>query len=755
MAKASLTKQTMITASKPNFQQSMVNIRQISTILLHQRWLIFGISCIVISVTSLGAVVTKPKYQSSMQIMVSSHLDESLRSGKISEEGNSELNRHDILSADYTTQMRLLVSYKLVQKAVNLLHRDYPDLTIDEIKGSGENVGKSALEINSLENISLSNHVSSQVFIVSFKDRDPVKTKRVLQALQKVYQDYNIEQKEQRLNQGLAFVNARLPKVQNELKAAEKKLEIFRKKHNLVDPAVQSRILLESLADVQKQLQNTRIQLQDVQTRYNNLQQAIAISSQNAQLANRLIQSNRYQSLLTELKNTEKALAQERLRYRDNYPTVVKLKQQYQVQLSLLQQEIKSQENNNTNNLEALRGIEPSLLNELNQLQTIAQGLAINESNLVKAETQIHSQLNTYPVIIAQYNRLVGDIQTHRKTLEQLLQVQQTLGMKITQNGFDWQILEEPNLGIYIGHRRWLMILTGLVLGPIVGAIAALVPAFWKNAIFSTQVLQGFKNLHLLGAVPKLQRYSFKEKIMRKLGKWGNDQLSDQEFNSQLPIHETLDMIYQNIQIFQNHADVKSIMLTSALKGEGKTTITLGLGASAAHLHQRVLIIDANLREPSLHKILELPNDWGLSLLLVDDFSSQLYNYVQPIHPSIDILTAGPIPEDTANLLSYGRLTELIKSFAELYDLILIDAPSVLNTVDSRLMALSCDGTILVSQMGKIKTNHLVEATEILNQLNLIGVVANNVVDSPKITPSVERTGKVRFSGFGTLGGYK
>jgi capsular exopolysaccharide synthesis family protein len=696
-----------------------------------------GISCVVISATTLAAVLTKPKYESSMQIMVSANLGGDVK---------NELHEHHNLSVDYTTQMKLMMSSKLVQKAVGLLHKNYPNLSVDDIKGNREIGKQAALEIKPLEDISTDNHGSSQVFIVSFKDRDPVKTKGVLQALQKVYQDYNLEQRNQRLNQGLAFVNARLPKVQNEVLAAEKKLVIFRKKYNLIDPVMQSKILLESLADVQKQLQNTRIQLQDVKTRYNSLRQAITISSQNAQLSARLIQSNRYQTLISEIQKTEQALAQERLRYRDSYPTIVKLKQQYQIQLSLLQQEIESQEKSRINNSEQLIGINEKLINELNQLQSIAQVLAANENNLIKSEQQLRLQLSSYPTIIAEYNRLFADAQTHRKTLEQLLQVQQSLGMKITQSGFDWQILDEPDLGIYIGSRRWLLILGGVIAGPILGIIAALIRELFNNAIFSTQVLQSFTNLRLLGGVPKLEQDNIKVKTMQMFQKWRRgEKFSVGENQTKLPIHETLDMIYQNIQTFQHPEVFKSVMVTSALPGEGKTTLALGLGASAAHLHQRVLVIDANLRYPSLHKILELPNDWGLSLLLVDEFSNQIHNYVQPIHPFIDILTAGPIPEDTISLLSSGRLEELIKYFEDIYDLVLIDAPAILSTVDARFVASSCKGIILVGRMGKITPNELMQTTEILSKLNLMGIVANDVRGTVKTSLFSESKGKVGF----------
>ncbi|BAZ32381.1 lipopolysaccharide biosynthesis protein [Cylindrospermum sp. NIES-4074] len=737
MVKTGLNPKQVVTAST----QSAVNLRQLSTILFHRRFLILGVSCVVMSVTSLLAVVTKPNYQSYMQILVSSNLDKGINPNNLQKKANGESTEYEFLNINNTAQMKLMLSSRLIQKAVDLLRSNYPNVTLEDIKGK-KDIGKQAsLEVTPIEGTAEVNQGYSQVFEVSFKDRDPVKAKRVLQALQKVYQDYNIEQRQQRLNQGLAFVNNRLPKIQKEVKESEKKLEQFRQKYNLVDPQVQSKILLQSLAEIQQQRQTTRAQLQEVQIRYNNIQQKIASSSQNPLIFSALSQSSRYQALVNEIQKTEIALAKEQLRYTDDYPTVKKLKQQRQSQLVLLEQEINDKTTSSATksllNQEQMVGVDPQLVSELNQLQTTAMGIITNDNNLAQSEQRVRSQLSTYPSLIAEYNRLLPEVQAHRQTLEQLLQAQQSLGMKIAQGGFDWQVLEEPDLGIYMGNSRLLLLFGGMLLGPILGVSAALIWELFNDAIFSAQDLQKLTNLRLLGSVPKLGPSGTNKQFKSlSLKGWRTQASSMLEASPGLPVHETLDMIYQNIQILKYPFPCKSLMLTSALPGEGKTTLALGLGASAAHMHRRVLVIDANLRYPKLHKILDLSNDWGLSLLLVDETNTNFYDYIQPIHPFIDILTAGPTPEDAVNLLSSGRMKELIELFEQTYDLVLIDAPAIFGTVDARIVASFCNGIVMVGRIGQISPNELVQATEILHKLNLIGIIANQVRNYPKALPS-------------------
>ncbi|OKH24394.1 chain-length determining protein [Nostoc calcicola FACHB-389] len=712
--------QQVITSAK-----SRVDIRQIPTILLRQRFVILGVSCVVMSVASFFAVTTKSSYQSDMQILVSSNLSQGGQSNNIPEQADTTV-------VDYSTQIKLMLSSKLLQKAVDLLHSDYPDITLEYIKGQKEYNKKPPLKVTKEEANTGANEVFSQVFEVSFNDDDPVKAQRILQALQKVYQNYNTEQQKERLNRGLAFVNTRLPEIKKEVSQADKNLEQFRKKHNLVDPETQSKILLQSLAEIQQQLQTTRAQLQDVNARYDSLEQQIASYSQeNTKISSRLNQSSRYQTLLNEIQKTELALAKERLRYTDDYPSVEKLKQQRQNQLSLLRQEVKNITTGSKGEqlLKAqTEGVDPNLVDELVPLQTNVLGLTANEKSLVQSEQRLRSELSKYPNLTAEYNRLRQKVETNHKTLEQLVQAQQSLGMKISQEGYNWQVLEEPGLGTYVGNSKLFYLLGGGVIGPILGILIALILSKLNDTIYSPADIKKLTNLRVLGTVPKLRSPQSKKRLLN-LSRNQQRSLAPAmvDPSAKLPVHETLDMIYQNIKILKYPLPFKSLMLTSALPGEGKTTLVLGLVASATRMHRRVLVIDANLQNPSLHKTLELSNDWGLSLLLVDETTSHFQDYIQPIHPFIDILTAGPVPEDRVKLLSSQRMKELIELFEEKYDLVLIDAPSILATVDARIIASFCNAIVMVERMGKVKQTQLIQAIEILSKLNLIGIIANEV----------------------------
>jgi polysaccharide biosynthesis transport protein len=715
--------------------QNTVDIKQVAKILVRQRFLIFSVSCLVVSGASLLALIAKPSYQSSMEVAVSSNEYNQKNDPNQTPDFDREIIKGNFSIVDYTAQLKLMQSTAMIQKAVKLLQAEYPKITVEYIKGKKGEIPP--LVIVPVDGGTKVNTTANQVFEISFRDENPIKTQKVLQALQKVYQNYNVEQQKQRLNNALVFVNEKLPQIKKELSETEIKLDQFRKKNNLVDPELQSKMAVESLADVTKQLQTTRAQLKDVQARYINLQTRLAESPKNTAISSRLNQSNRYQTLLNEIQKTESALATERQRYTDDTPIVQQLIEQRKSQVELLREEAAKNVGNKTNKSqktpqplmtqEQQEELEIKLAQELIEVQTKAIGLTANEKSLAESEKKLRLDLSRYSNLIAEYNRLLPEVTSKRKTLEQLLETQQSLVVKVSQSGVNWQILEEAQAGIYLGGGGILTLVMGMIVAPLVGISAALIWELMSDAIYAAQDLQEFTNKRLLGKVPKLKSRRLPKKM--PILAWNKLLILEPDLLESiagLQFDESFDMINQNIQIMQG-SKCKSLLLTSTIVGEGTSTITLGLAVSAVKMHKRVLIIDANMRHPSLHKTLGLSNDWGLSLLLVDDSNTPIKEYIQPVHPSIDILTSGPAPEDSVKLLTSQRMKEVIDFCESNYDLVLIDAPAVLNVVDARILGSLSQGIIMVGRIGHVTKNEVIQASDILSELNLVGVVANCV----------------------------
>ncbi|MCP6761573.1 MAG: polysaccharide biosynthesis tyrosine autokinase [Fischerella sp. CENA71] len=687
---------------------------------------------LVVFVTCIAgaALITKrtpPTYKSSMQLLVEPNYKQNTQGGTT---GSNFTDSNVVV--DTATQLNIMQSSVLIQKAVDKLKPEYPDITAEQIQR--------ALVLNQLR--TKEDNLATNIFQADYTDIDPDKTERVLNAIRQVYLEYNRQQQAERLRKGLRVVQQQLRDTVEEVNKAEANLQRFRRNQNLIDPEAQAQSLEQNLNAILQDRRTTRAQYEEARARYASLQQQLQSTPQNALVEARLSQSTRYQALLNEIQKTQLALAQERLRFTDQAPSVIKLVEQLQKQKELLQQEAGNTlggQQGNTNpsagnilNQGQQSQIDLTLAGQLVETQTNLLALAARDQSLAKKEQQVRDELKSFPAKLAEYSRLQPQIQLGRDRLQELLKAQQQLQQELDKGGFNWEVVEPPRKGIFMGPDLKQNLMLGAVVGLMLGGVAAFIRDASDDSVHTTAELERQTSLPVLGSTPKLPPAKTRESVFKLpfgkpevLAPWTIQVLQSP------PRWESLDLIYKNIELLNSVSTFKSLMVTSALPDEGKSGLALGLAMSAARLHKRVLLIDANLRAPNLHKQLNLPNEQGLSTLLVSE--STLPNQISiPSAGSsyIDILTAGPAPADPANLLSSPRMEELMAAFEENYDLVIVDAPPVLGLVDALLTASACRSVIMVASIGRVTRTQLAQATAMLSRLNLIGVVANGVSDS-------------------------
>ena len=176
----------------------------------------------------------------------------------------------------------------------------------------------------------------------------------------------------------------------------------------------------------------------------------------------------------------------------------------------------------------------------------------------------------------------------------------------------------------------------------------------------------------------------------------------------------------------------KVMMVTSARREEGKTTTSVNTAISLTKSNAKVLIIDADMRRPRLHKIFNVSNSAGLSSYLSGnkDFSGDL---LRPTGvPNLHVMTSGPLPPNPAELLGSYRLKELIEGIYPLYNFIVFDTPPVLGLADAVVASTQTEGVIMVVRSGKTPREAAQQARKILESVNakLLGVVLNAINES-------------------------
>ncbi|WP_413378000.1 CpsD/CapB family tyrosine-protein kinase [Alkalihalobacillus sp. 1P02AB] len=193
------------------------------------------------------------------------------------------------------------------------------------------------------------------------------------------------------------------------------------------------------------------------------------------------------------------------------------------------------------------------------------------------------------------------------------------------------------------------------------------------------------------------------------------------------PISEQYRTIRTNIEFSSIDKELKTILVTSAGPGEGKSTTAANLAIVHAQNGHKVLIVDADLRKPTVHHTFGVLNTRGLTSLLTK--KSEFAACIQESEiEGLSILPSGPIPPNPAELLNSKMMDLLLGSLKEKFDTIILDTPPVMAVTDAQVLSNKADGTILVVSNGKTDRAQAVKTKELLSQSKskLLGVVFNN-----------------------------
>lgn len=197
-------------------------------------------------------------------------------------------------------------------------------------------------------------------------------------------------------------------------------------------------------------------------------------------------------------------------------------------------------------------------------------------------------------------------------------------------------------------------------------------------------------------------------------------------FNPKSLQSEGYRMLRTNLQFASAGKDLKTIVVTSSVSGEGKSTTSINLATTLAQADNEVLLMDCDLRKSSLHKYLHISNSKGLSSLLAG--MDPLEEVLQSTQVErLQVITAGPMPPNPAELLSSVSMESFMKTIRGKYDFVILDCPPVVAVTDGAVLAAQADGTILVVASGETPIEVAQDAKGNLQKVgaNILGVVLN------------------------------
>lgn len=714
---------------------------ELLTKLWNRRFWFLGAFAGVMAISIPWSLFKQPIYQSQIQILVEPNYQKSVDNRN----SNEYLERRftdSTLEVDYPTQLKVFKSAKILDQVAKKL--------ITPLNSDEENLAEKIDYVTSYLRESLSvwqiveedGETATKIIEAAYVGEDPQETKRVLETIQEVYLNYNLQQQEKRLRDGLNFIDAQIPEAQSDLLKAEAAITELSKKHNLISPEEDASAIKENIRQIAQQRNELSAEQSDTKANYTALQEKLGLSPQNFLALSRLSQSERYQNLLSKLQETEILLAAEQQKFTADSPIIQSLKEDRNSQRASLVEEAQKILGDKIppNFIASLKFLpeqgqlgtsETGFVDQITESQSSLEGIRERDLSLAKTEAELNQKLAQFPELIAQYKNLAQKAEIQREALRKLLEAKQELEIELNRGGFNWQVIEPAQIGIQIAPNLLKDLLLSLVVASFLGITAAFIRESIDGKITSISEVEPKLDLPILGTTPKFSSSS-NQSFLGQLPFLSNYETTAKEVIEWQPFREALDIIYENLRLSTITQSAKSLAITSSIAGEGKSTFVLGLALSIARSQLRVLVIDADLRSPSLHEPFNLSNDFGLSDYLTENKDLPVVKQVSFRGETIDLITSGVRPVDPVKLLCSAKLKYLIEQQKANYDLILVDTPPAAVMVDAIKAISVCDTAVIVMGLGKVKVAEFLETTDLLSNLEILGVIGNGSLESAR-----------------------
>ncbi|MCF2148968.1 polysaccharide biosynthesis tyrosine autokinase [Desmonostoc muscorum LEGE 12446] len=672
---------------------------QFLSVVRRRALLIAGISITLGTVVFVSLILNRqlPVYEGNFRLLVEPVNDES-KVVDIVKDPN--VNKSGL---DYESQIEVLKSPELMGEIVKRLQTTYRDISYSSL----------------IKDLTISRFVETKIIEVRYRSHDPNEVKIVLDQIAEDYLNYSRERRQTKLRQGIQFVEKQLPSIQNRVDQLQKELQTFRQKYDFVEPEVQSEQVVSQITNLSKERQEVDGQLAEARANLSLLQE------KDGRLA-ALKDAPLYQQLLAQVQELNVQIATESTRLQDDNPTIQTLKEKRLRLVPLV-------------NNEAQRFVGTKIAELTTKLQT----LEVQSRELAKVERRIELQRKQWPILAREYTELQRKLQVATESLNRFLSTRENLQIEISQTELGWQLLQAPSKPKFpisdSSIKRYLI--PGLVGSIALGIGIALLLEKLDKTYHSAQALKEKIKLPLLGNIPfekqvestqshtqerKFPTVKILSPIFKGIPSLGILEKKNYS-NYSAEFLEALRVLYTNVQLLSWDRRITSIVISSAMHGDGKSTIAFHLAQVATDMGQRVLLVDADLRQPNIHTLSNLNNLRGLSNLISTNLPTSEAIRQLPSMNELSIITAGPIPPDPTKLLSSEKMKQLMADFNNNFDLVIYDAPPLLGLADASLLAPYTDGILLVVRIDKTDSSMISRTLEHLKiyRMNALGMVSN------------------------------
>ncbi|MCG8372231.1 MAG: polysaccharide biosynthesis tyrosine autokinase [Balneolales bacterium] len=722
-----------------------IDLVKLFNLILLNKWKIVSVTFIFALAAAVISLIMTPIYSSSGTIIISesqnrysyagSDLSSLLTTTYGIGVGSTIANELQVLrSVALSFELAERISEIEVDENGNkfpILMRSYPD---DPTSTSLDTVAMRYRELISFSKVD----PDADLVRISFESPSPVEAATIVNLTMDTYTTLSTDQNRKTTGEALEFLRGERDRFITELEKAEESLRVFMNETQLIAVDPQANELITNISQIEADRKIAEVSLVAINSsikEYENQLNEIkpGLADQYSEAVGPIIE--RYQFQLAEFE-TEKMLFEIKNPGIDSSnPEIRRLENQIS--------EVKERITQVTDNL--ISSGSTLYLSFANRGDgSVTQRVAEISEKLIELEVE-HSQYETQEQVLNDYlDELNTEFEKLPDNIIQLARLQREVSTYtqsyelVSSNYFEMSLWEQTQFGLGrtldyalvplepVKPRKRIIVLIGLFLGGIFSIGFVILRNLLDDKIKSTDTLRDFK-LPMLGAIPDFA-------IMDGLDSTGRQYIDNKSVSNQLitfldhisPVSEAYRRLRINVVYANPDKQYKVIMVTSAGKGEGKSTVAANLAVTFSEAEKSVLLIDLDLRRPTQHKIFGENREPGLTDTLFETVRlSQIVNTT--IAPNVDLLTVGKKTPEPATVLDSKRLKQLIDKLSERYDHIILDTAPYGIISDSASLLRLVDGIVVVSRFNVTTKRELGFTIEGLQHLNadILGLVLN------------------------------
>ena len=709
-------------------QRRDVHIRDYFVVISRHRWIILAAVIVTIASTILYLSRTESMYKTSVKLLIGQE------KGDLSLFKNLGFLGQARQSEEMETYCELLRTYRIMREVVEntRLHKflDKPDnsnlppaklsKTISPGNGNSQSEVSEEMRIRQatkmLQDMVLVQPVrDTRIIEITVSGADPDVATDVANEIARVFIKSNLQGMKGEAKVAYDFISEQLKQVQEKLHSAEEKLRRFKEAESVVELTEEARITLGKLSEIESGYNTTIAQRQEAQARLGATREELEKQAETVISSTTIGKNPIVQQLEGQLYGFEIELAGLLRIYPEDTPEVEQVKTKISQTKEKLNKEV---ERIITSEISSVNPVHQTLLTRIIQLESdaIAYG-AMAQAQKTFVE-QYRAELDKLPLKELQLARLTRDRVVSNQTYMMLIQHREEAQLAQAVQVGNISVADPAirPLGPYSPNRKITLIMGGL-LGLFLGVGFAFFLEYLDDTIRMPDDINDRLDAALLGVIPQFAK--------ARGSKMPPIVLQDKSRSSPAEAYRSL---RTNLLFSDMSNPPKTIVVTSAGPQEGKSLTIVNLSVAMAQAGQNVLLVDADLRRPMLHRVFNVERSKGLSTVLAGELTID-ETVVKTDIPNLSVLTSGALPSNPSEILGSLQMKELISQTREQYDIVLFDSAPTLTMADTPVLCSEVDGVLLIINAGNTTRKALgmtIEQLELV-EARILGVVLNNV----------------------------